>query len=532
MSGSRRVWIAGAAAFLLVLLPFGNFVKTNYKDGSFVSVNFIWFFLQTTPLVIAAVVVLAGLLYLFTSRHAAHALSRAVLTAGGAFFLLFFYHYPYLGLFPEGAAEWVPAGSYLVLIALFAALLFTLAKHSAVLVAALLFATANLALTLPSIVKTTVEAARMVSFRNTPFPEPIAATTGSRPNVYYFILDAYGSVSSIRQTLDYDNGPFIEAMEERGFYHAGDAISSYNRTVFTLASIFAQDYFVTDGMTVEEGKKRHLTYPSLLNAPYPPSLVVDAKSQGYEFYLVGNYWAPCAGPWVSCYAEAQGSAYLADVFWSATPSMAFVAAARAGDAENVPDVDAIGKLRERLKESGAPKTPTFTFVHHLSPHAPYLFHADCSLRGEYGIDLDGWPESAKPYFLDNLLCANLNAAQIADEIIALDPDSIVVFQGDHGTSFTVGWDRPFDEWLPAWIHERSSMLNLVRLPEACRSWLAPDLDNVTTIQAVMGCVSGREPMLNSPRGYVTTFSKESPDHGKVRRIDPKTFRAVPEAVRD
>jgi hypothetical protein len=76
------------------------------------------------------------------------------------------------------------------------------------------------------------------------------------------------------------------------------------------------------------------------------------------------------------------------------------------------------------------------------------------------------------------------------------------------------------------------MLNLVRLPETCQSWLAPDLDNVITMQAVMGCISGREPGPNSPRGYLSTFSEENPDHGKIRLIDPVTFRARPEAVRD
>lgn len=531
MSDSRRVWIAGAAGFFLVLLPFGTFVTTNYKDASFVSVNFIWFFLETAPLVIAVLLAVVGLLYFCTSRRAAHSLSRAILTASGVFFLLFSYHHPYLRLFPAHIADWIPASLYLVLVALFAVLLFKLAKHFSILLAVLFFAAANLALTLPLVARTTVEATRTVSFRNADLVGPSAAATGPRPNVYYFILDAYPSASSLRQNLGFGDAPFIRAMEERGFYHADSAISSYNRTIFTLASIFAQDYFVADEMTLEEGRRRKLTYPPLLNAPNPPRLVVDAKRLGYEFYLVGNYWAACTGPWVSCYAEAEGSAYLADVFWSATPSAALVATARTGDAGAAPDVDAIGKLRKRLEETGAPKTPTFTFVHHLSPHPPYIYRADCSLRAEYDLDLQSWSEEAKPYFLENLACTNIKVAQIVDEIIALDPNAIIVFQGDHGTAFSAGWDRPFDEWLPSWIHERSSILNLVRLPERCRSWLVPNLDNVNTIRAVMACISGRAPALDDIRGYVSTYSEESPDHGQIRRIDPTSFRALPAEVR-
>ncbi|GAB4371263.1 MAG: hypothetical protein Kow00114_32040 [Kiloniellaceae bacterium] len=527
MSASRRTWIAGVAALLLVLVPFGTFVKTNHKDGSFVSINFIRFFLETFPAALAAVALAAGLIYLLTARRAPQALSRALLAAGGAFFLLFFYHHPFLALFPASLAAWIPAALYLLLVALLAALAFLLAKHAAVLIAVLFFAAANLALTLPAVVKTGVEAARMASFRNAEFAAPAAAAAGARPNIYYVILDAYGSAAALREHLGYDNTPFIQAMEARGFYHAGDALSSYNRTLFTLASIFAQDYFVTDGMTVDTGKQRKVTYPQLLNAPAPPPLIADARRLGYAFYLVGNYWAPCAGPWVSCYAEAAGTAYLSDVFWSATPGAVVSAAARTGAAGDAPDVDAIAKLRKHLKEAGAPKVPTFTFVHHLSPHAPYLFRADCSQRDNYDLELDGWPDAAKPYFLDNLKCANLNAARIADEIAALDPGAIIVFQGDHGTSFTVDWEQPFDAWQPGWVRERSSILNLIKLPEACRAWLAPNLDNVSTIRAVMGCVAGRAPDGERPRGYVNTFSEENPDHGQVRQIDPASFRLLP-----
>lgn len=531
MSARRRLWIAGAAAFLLLLLPFANFVKTNYWDGSFVSASFVWFFVKTAPLVLAGAAAATGLLHSYASKRARHALSRAMLAVAAAFFLLFFYH-RFVPLFPDTVEGSVPAVSYLILVALLAALLFRLAGRAAVVVAVLFFAAANVALTLPLVARMTAEAARTALHSGAPAEPPAVATGQARPNVYYFILDAYGSVSSLRRHLDYDNTPFIAAMERRGFYHAAGALASYNRTMFTLAAIFAQDYFVADALTLEEGGRRWLTYPQLLNAPQPPSLVAEAGSQGYAFYLVGNYWARCAGPWVSCYAGEDGSAYLADVFWSATPGAALVAQARAGGAEDLPDVDGIGRLLARLREEGPPPAPTFTFIHHLSPHAPYLFHADCSLRDEYGADLQDWPEEAKPYFLENLECVNLKAAQAADEILALDPEAVIVFQGDHGSSFTVDWEAPFDDWRPEWIHERSTILNLVRLPERCRPWLAPDLDNVATVRAVMGCVSGRPPAPGGPRGYLSTFSKANPDHGRLRLIDPASIRNLTEAARD
>src|SRR5690606_27842282 len=123
---------------------------------------------------------------------------------------------------------------------------------------------------------TTIEALRMASFRSAESLGAMTASTRPRPNVYYFILDAYGSPAALRETLGYDNEPFIRAMEERGFYHADAAMASYNRTAFPLAAIFAQDYFVTDRMTTEEGKKQKRTYPQLLPAASPPSLAVGA----------------------------------------------------------------------------------------------------------------------------------------------------------------------------------------------------------------------------------------------------------------
>src|SRR6185436_13610353 len=38
-----------------------------------------------------------------------------------------------------------------------------------------------------------------------------------KPDVYYIILDAYGRQDVLRDTLHYDNSPFLDALRERGF---------------------------------------------------------------------------------------------------------------------------------------------------------------------------------------------------------------------------------------------------------------------------------------------------------------------------
>jgi hypothetical protein len=59
---------------------------------------------------------------------------------------------------------------------------------------------------------------------------------GSRPDIYYIILDGYTRTDVLSELYGYDNSWFINALEERGFYIAASSRSNYTDTPLSIAS--------------------------------------------------------------------------------------------------------------------------------------------------------------------------------------------------------------------------------------------------------------------------------------------------------
>ncbi len=56
------------------------------------------------------------------------------------------------------------------------------------------------------------------------------------PDVYYVILDRYAGPTALAETYDFDNEPFLTALEERGFAVARHAHANYIKTPLSLVS--------------------------------------------------------------------------------------------------------------------------------------------------------------------------------------------------------------------------------------------------------------------------------------------------------
>src|SRR4029078_2431921 len=84
---------------------------------------------------------------------------------------------------------------------------------------------------------------------------PTTATTGSgvtgsgeatEPqnlrDVYWIILEEYGSNSVLKADFNYDNTPFLDALRDRGFYIAEDSTSNYLKTAPSIQSARNLEY--------------------------------------------------------------------------------------------------------------------------------------------------------------------------------------------------------------------------------------------------------------------------------------------------
>lgn len=80
--------------------------------------------------------------------------------------------------------------------------------------------------------------------------DPIVEQTGivfgeDRPNVYYFLFDEYGGYENLLYYYDYDNGPFLEELESRGFSVARESRNSEAvETITIVPNLLNLDYMV------------------------------------------------------------------------------------------------------------------------------------------------------------------------------------------------------------------------------------------------------------------------------------------------
>jgi hypothetical protein len=113
--------------------------------------------------------------------------------------------------------------------------------------------------------------------QNNPITNEASTTTGSRPDIYYIILDEYAHPDTMKEYYNYDNSKFIKFLEDKGFYWASD---SKTRTMYTLKS-------VASSLNMEYIDD---TLPDDVIVKYIDNSSVASflKSEGYTFIYFGS----------------------------------------------------------------------------------------------------------------------------------------------------------------------------------------------------------------------------------------------------
>jgi hypothetical protein len=296
-------------------------------------------------------------------------------------------------------------------------------------------------------------------------PASAALTVASpTPDVYVILLDGYPSLETTASEFGIDNEPFARALTGLGFDVYRGAASNYTQTWPTLSSMLWMEY-------VSE-------IPALAN---PPS--------GWEPQLRALTKAINEGPALGI---LRGLGYRIVTSPSALTDSALLSADEVLDdghltqfEERLLNITVLGvedgalirrqvadEMRARVESSfthirrvldESERGPVVFIDHVLSPHPPFLHHADGSSR-----DLpDCFPRrcdlfdpkasvlgmSKADYAIalsEELAYLNARTLEGVREILTRDPDALVVVFSDHGTRYD-GEDVPeyFESFLAA-----------------------------------------------------------------------------------
>ncbi|MGZ8578626.1 MAG: sulfatase-like hydrolase/transferase [Actinomycetota bacterium] len=250
---------------------------------------------------------------------------------------------------------------------------------------------------------------------------------GTQRDVYYLVYDRYANEHTLSEQYGFDNTPFLDALESRGFYVVHDAVANYPQTTHSLASSLNMTHLqrLAEEAGVDSTDARPL-YRSLKGFAVAQAF----QDLGYEYEHVGTWWPQTAMDPLADRNYTYGSfGEFATVFTQTTmlPSVASYMGIESYDFRHQ-EYERIGYQFRSLREISDDPDPTFTFAHSTATHPPYLLDAH---GGLVGVPDHRPTERA---YLDGIVAANAMILDLLDDLLA-GPDAsdpIIILQSDEG----------------------------------------------------------------------------------------------------
>jgi len=335
-------------------------------------------------------------------------------------------------------------------------------------------------------------------------PVSTIQTTGTPaepPDIYLIVPDKYTGTVRLADGYGFDNHPFVEALERRGFVVPAAARANYTHTFLAFASMlnlrYLDDLPRRFGVSNSSWKE---TYPMIEGS----ELAAFLKGRGYRFVFFPtafgatrqNRFADLQLPSPNDIRSEMVTAWYRT---TAIPALRrqgcnVIRCARAPP--YVPETPEMlnWKLDQLGRLSGEGK-PLFALVHLTLPHEPYLFHSDCRVRTAF------WPErddgelaaAVKKAYVEQVACANRKLQDVVDSILAHAPrPPVILIQADHGHG-RLGRKLPALSVSPApQVAERISVFAAYHLPGVAKEEIGDSITPVNALRLVLRHYFGAE----------------------------------------
>jgi hypothetical protein len=216
-----------------------------------------------------------------------------------------------------------------------------------------------------------------------PWTEATAGPTTNEhsdlPDIYVLLLDGYPGIRAMERVYGFDNTPFVEDLERRGFDVANASRSDYLWTHLTLMSMFHRDYLERVPSVAPMRDPDTPPHPLVRQVMNDNPTFADLRAKGYSIYAtvipMEQYALRKAdfliegGHINELEVELLATTFAGDVLNVARPEFA------AGEhrSEILEDLAALPVIA--AEEHGSPR---FVFAHVMSPHHPVVWDADGS----------------------------------------------------------------------------------------------------------------------------------------------------------
>lgn len=328
------------------------------------------------------------------------------------------------------------------------------------------------------------------------------------PDIYYIILDGYGRADMLADLYELDNQPFLEYLEQEGFYVATESYTNYIQTIYSIPSSLNFNFIAAPA----KGVNSQLYFSHLMNHN---DIMAVLKRCGYRTVAFESGFYFTNDPEVDDYlAHSIGANEFESLLLADSPvdvladELGLEPSALSYEAHRqrvLFSLDELGKLYEM-------QGPKIVFAHIVSPHPPFVFDQNGQpidpKRRYYigdGDDYQGSPDEYLAGYAAQLAFINQKMEQVIGAILENSASPpVIIIQGDHGPGSRLVWDAPGETCL--W--ERTPILNAYYLPGEGARWLYPAISPVNSFRVVLNAYFGTELPLLPDSTYFTSHRLE------------------------
>ena len=332
------------------------------------------------------------------------------------------------------------------------------------------------------------------------------APAASQRDVYYLVVEDYGSARTIDQYHGLEDDGFFAWLEQSGFTVLPDTRSNYGRTPLSLASSLNMTYL--DEVAAQYGPEFG-GYAPISRMVRDPAVGRFLKDRGYTFIQLGSQYTLTASsdladinPRFRLTSDFQAVLYETTIL----PAIATRLGIEDGRDGRQVNYEAIRWQLAQFPDLAALPGPKFVFFHTFLPHHPFVVDAE----GDYVPRSVELTRSKQERYQTQWSFIHREMRTLIERLLAV-PEAerpIIVFTTDEGPNPegmpTVGGDIAWGKATTEELDQKFSIFAAYLLPgvDPAEAGIYPTMSSVNSFRVVLNSYFGTELPLLSDRNFI------------------------------
>jgi len=330
--------------------------------------------------------------------------------------------------------------------------------------------------------------------------------TQNFPDIYYIVLDGYARNDVLKELYRFDNSDFLQFLAERQFIIPTKSRSNYPKTAVSVASTLNMEYISTLTPGLENSYNWWLMSP-LIDQSQTRTIL---EQFGYQSVSITSGFGITDNPTTDIYYHPTPIVFsdFETYFLNRVPlsitkpllsKIAFIPSYEAHRNLIEFDFDTLARIPDL-------PNPTFTFVHIIAPHPPFVFDANGNfLQPDYSFsfkDANDFPHDDEQYrqgYIGQVQFVNNRLEKLMEVLINRSKaPPIIILQADHGP----GMLTDFHTSANTCLKERFSIFAAYYLPGIDPEIIPIDITPVNVFRIIFNEYFGSDlPMLERKHYY-------------------------------